>query len=93
MSSAEQYERVEDGGPSAVDLYVEARKALFMCATSCQGGASDAGMAAAKVLGIPFPIKINNLVAQALKEGFDPFELWSWYPRASLKAIVAEVSL
>jgi hypothetical protein len=56
----------------------DTRKALFMCASHCQGGHSDAGAAAAKVLGIPFPIRMDTLVERAEAEGADPHELWPW---------------
>lgn len=56
----------------------EAREALFMCAASCQGGHSDAGLAASEVLGIPFPITMENLVKKAVSEGYDAKALWPW---------------
>ena len=56
----------------------EAREALFMCAASCQGGHSDAGFAASEVLGIPFPITMENLVRKAVSEGYDAKALWPW---------------
>ena len=55
------------------------RKTLYMCAASCQGGHSDAGQAAAGVLGIPFPVRMENLEDAAKRDGFDPGELWPWY--------------
>jgi len=61
----------------------DCREALFMCATHCQGGHSDAGMAAAEALGIPFPITMDNLIKQARKEGRDPQRLWPWHYRRS----------
>jgi hypothetical protein len=57
----------------------ELRTALFMCAASCQGGHSDAGQAASKALGVPFPIRMDALVAKAKADGYDPDELWPWY--------------
>lgn len=56
------------------------RIALFMCASHCQGGHSLAGAAAAKALGITFPITMKKLANRARKEGLDPKELWPWYP-------------
>lgn len=56
----------------------DTRKALFMCAASCQGGHSDAGQAAAAALGIPFPVTMSNLIARATEEGLDPAQLWPW---------------
>jgi hypothetical protein len=45
---------------------------------SCQGGHSDAGLAASEVLGIPFPITMENLVKKAVSEGYDAKALWPW---------------
>lgn len=61
------------------------REALFMCASHCQGGHSNAGAAAAEVLGIPFPITMDALVEKAESEGFDPNELWPWFMRQRRK--------
>jgi hypothetical protein len=55
------------------------RKALLMCAASCQGGSSDAGKAAAVILEVPFPIRMDHLIQRAHKEGFNPVELWPWH--------------
>lgn len=52
------------------------REALFMCAASCQGAHSTAGAAASEVLGVPFPITMDNLIAKATAEGLDPDGLW-----------------
>jgi transposase-like protein len=57
----------------------ELRIALLMCAASCQGGDSDAGMAAAKVLGIEFPIRMEGLAKVAEREGLNRDELWPWW--------------
>lgn len=57
----------------------ELRTALFMCAASCQGGHSDAGTAAAAVLGVPFPIRMDDLVKRAVEVGYDPNALWPWF--------------
>lgn len=54
------------------------REALFMCAAHCQGGHSDAGKAAAEALGVPFPIRMDDLVRRAAAEGADPRKLWPW---------------
>ena len=56
-------------------------KALLMCAAHCQGGHSEAGMAAAEALGIPFPIRMESLKKAALARGYDPDELWPWWKR------------
>ena len=58
------------------------RIALFMCAAGCQGGHSAAGATAAEVLGIPFPVTMENLAKQAMKEGLNPRELWGWWKNA-----------
>lgn len=55
------------------------RRALFMCAASCQGGHSKAGMAAADMLGVAFPIRMEALRVKAIQEGFDPGDLWPWW--------------
>lgn len=52
-----------------------------MCAASCQGGHSEAGMAAAAALGIPFPITMDALLAKAIEERRDPDALWPWLMR------------
>ncbi len=62
----------------------DARMALFMCAASCQGGHSGAGKAASEVLGIEFPVSMENLVAKAMAENFDPMELWPWSATAQV---------
>lgn len=54
------------------------RKALFMCASQCQGGHSPAGSSAAEALGVPFPIDMASLVTKARNEGENPAELWPW---------------
>lgn len=53
--------------------------ALLMCAASCQGGHSDAGMAAAKALGTEFPIRMEGLAKVVEREGLDRDELWPWW--------------
>lgn len=54
------------------------RDALLMCASHCQGGHSDAGMAAAQALGIPFPVSMESLIAKAREWELDPDHLWPW---------------
>lgn len=54
------------------------RVALLMCASHCQGGHSDAGAAAAKALGISFPITMEKLKRAARRDGYDPARLWPW---------------
>jgi hypothetical protein len=60
-------------------------RALLMCAASCQGGHSDAGGAAADVLGIPFPITMENLTRAARRHGFVPQHLFPWLYRMRRK--------
>lgn len=62
------------GNPASTE-----RVALFMCATHCQGGHSEAGAAAASALGVPFPLTMESLAAKARQEGLDPAVLWPWY--------------
>lgn len=57
------------------------RKALYMCAAHCQGGHSDAGLMAARALGVPFPIRMEQMAEKAKQEGFDPDDLWPWWKR------------
>lgn len=59
----------------------KALRALLMCAASCQGGHSDAGGAAADVLGIPFPITMENLTRAARRHEFIPQHLFPWLYR------------
>lgn len=54
------------------------RDALFAAAAHLQGN-SDASKMAAKVLGIPHPIRMTHLEAKAIAEGRDPKTLWPWY--------------
>ena len=54
------------------------REALFMAASSHQGGHSNVGVAIADALGVPFPITVPALEAKAKAEGFDTKALWPW---------------
>jgi hypothetical protein len=60
------------------NLVRDYRRVLYMCAASCQGGHSIAGDEAARLLGIAFPIRMENLKRAALIDGFDPDALWPW---------------
>ena len=64
--------------PEASKEILRLRKALYMCAAHCQGGHSGAGGEASEVLGVPFPIRMPQLEAAAIRDGFDPDELWPW---------------
>lgn len=52
--------------------------ALLKCAAHCQGGHSDAGAAAADVLGVPFPLRMEDLVPRARQLGHNPAKVWPW---------------
>lgn len=58
------------------------RAALFLAAQHCQGGHSEAGFAISKVLGVPFPIRTEALVAKLVEEGQDPHLYYPWFYRA-----------
>lgn len=66
----------------------ELTAALFMCAAHCQGGHSEAGMAASKALGVPFPIRMEELIVKAEELHLDIASLWPWSPtvRAAITA-------
>jgi hypothetical protein len=57
------------------------KETLFMAAANCQGGSSEAGTRVAAALGVPFPIRMEALLAAAIKDGFDPDKLWPWWSR------------
>lgn len=59
------------------------RAALYMCAAHCQGGHSEAGAATAEVLGVPFPLRMTDLIARARHDGFNPAALWPWMWRSA----------
>lgn len=59
----------------------QTRRALFLCAASCQGGHSDAGAAAAEVLDIPFPITMDSLVKAVRREAKNPVTFYPWLLR------------
>lgn len=69
-------ERIE-AKETAADL-ASYRATLFMCAAHCQGGHSEAGMSAAGLLGVPFPITMPNLIKAASAEGLSVLALWPW---------------
>ena len=46
---------------------------------SCQGGHSDEGQKIARLLGIPFPLRMANLARRARELGLNPADLWPWY--------------
>lgn len=53
-------------------------RVILMAAASCQGGHSEVGGMIAEMFDIPFPLTMENLETAAIKEGFDPKELWPW---------------
>ena len=65
-----------------LDALQAQRRALYMAAAHCQGGNSAAGRAAAEVLGVPFPIRMEFLIRRAAEEGFQPSEMWPWLAEA-----------
>lgn len=67
--------------------YLRMREALYMCAASCQGGSSDAGRAAAFHLNVGFPIRMESLEVQAVRDGLDPEHLWPWYMKMKRERI------
>jgi hypothetical protein len=58
------------------------KKTLFMAAANCQGGSSEAGARVAAALGVPFPVRMEELKKAAIRDGFDPDELWPWWSEA-----------
>jgi hypothetical protein len=62
------------------------KKALFMAAANCQGGSSEAGARVAAALGVPFPVRMEALREAAIRDGFDPKELWPWWSPMQAKA-------
>jgi hypothetical protein len=63
------------------EAHKRTRVALFMAAAHCQGGHSDAGAMAAGILGVPFPIRMDDLAKRARAEGYDPDAMWPWWAR------------
>lgn len=57
---------------------IELQRALYMAAASNQGGHSDAGAEIARLLNVPFPLRMDALAKAAMRDGFDPDELWPW---------------
>lgn len=91
----ERHKQIADGAGGDVRLSNETvmmlerlRDALLMCASHCQGGHSDAGMAAALALDVPFPIDMRNLEAKAAEWGLDADHLWPWLKKMRRRAAV-----
>jgi hypothetical protein len=57
------------------------KQTLFMAPANCQGGSSEAGAHVAAALGVPFPVRMEALLEAAIRDGFDPDELWPWWDR------------
>lgn len=81
----ERHKRIVDGAGGdrrlsndTVQELERLRDALLMCAASCQGGHSDAGMAASLALDIPFPVRMDKLEEKAREWKIDPDHLWPW---------------
>lgn len=64
------------------------RKVVFIVAPSHQGGHSRTGDVIAEALGVPFPVRMEEVVPAAIKAGLDPVDLWPWsdLARAALTA-------
>ena len=62
------------------------KKTLLMAAANCQGGSSEAGTRVAAALGVPFPVRMEALREAAIRDGFDPEELWPWWTPTQAKA-------
>lgn len=60
----------------------ESLRLILMCAASFQGGHSRTGGELASFLGVPFPIRMGNLVKVADKHGFDRADIWPWLSAA-----------
>lgn len=71
------------------DEITDLRKALYACAASCQGANSIAGEMAARILDVPYPLRMEHLVPAARRDGFDPGDLWPWLGRAAIEAYLA----
>jgi len=54
------------------------RRAIFLAAQHCQGGHSQAGDAIAEVLGLPFPLRMTDLIAKLREEGQNPARFYPW---------------
>lgn len=56
------------------------QRALLMSAPGHQGGHSDAGKALSEVIGVRFPLHMDDLISCAKKLDFEVGELWPWLP-------------
>lgn len=56
-------------------------KAALIEAPHRQGGHSKRGYELAVLIGISFPISMENLEIRARELGIDPAVLWPWYMR------------
>ena len=74
-------EHVEKNAPKRSDRNRERQllRVLYKAAPSHQGGHSDVGQEIADLLGVPFPLRMHNLQAAAIRDGFDPADLWPWW--------------
>lgn len=64
----------------------EDRRRMFMRAPHHQGGHSDVGAAYAAALGVPFPIRMENLCETLRREGEDPAEFYPWMRQSRQEA-------
>lgn len=54
-------------------------RALFVAASHCQGGHSEAGAMIADVFGFEFPVSMDKLRKAAEARGYNAAELWPWW--------------
>ena len=67
-----------EGTPARSELEAEAVRLVLAMAPSFQGGHSKIGGEVADLLGIPFPLTMQNLAQKARALGFEPVDLWPW---------------
>lgn len=68
--------RLDEGGMTPE------RRALFLAGQHCQGGHSAAGDAIAEALGVPFPLRMPDLIAKLREEDHNPAAFYPWLIRA-----------
>lgn len=66
------------------------RRALFLAGQHCQGGHSEAGAAISEILGVPFPLKMTDLIERLRAEGQNPATYYPWMIKAHGIAAGAE---
>lgn len=53
-------------------------RALFLAAPHCQGGHSAAGDTIASLLGVPFPLRMTDLITKLREHGENPVLFYPW---------------